>query len=62
MLVRRHRADDPIARDHAKVIRLDLIIVDDRLLLVSLDAVEGFYHLLDAAYRNWAASPPRPPS
>ncbi|GED90770.1 hypothetical protein TNCT6_78550 [Streptomyces sp. 6-11-2] len=33
--VRRHRADDPIARDHAKIIRLDLIIVDDIGLLLS---------------------------
>ncbi len=43
-LVRRHRADDSIARALTRIIRSDLIIVDDiGLLPVSEDAAEGFY-------------------
>ncbi|WP_449657379.1 ATP-binding protein [Streptomyces evansiae] len=52
-LVRRHRADDSIARALAKIVRSDLIIVDDiGLLPVSEDAAEGFYRLVDAAYER----------
>lgn len=54
-LVRRHRADDSIARALARIIRSDLIIVDDiGLLPVSPDAAEGFYRLVDAAYERRA--------
>jgi DNA replication protein DnaC len=54
-LVRRHRADDSIARALARVIRTDLIIIDDiGLLPVSPDAAEGFYRLVDAAYERRA--------
>jgi DNA replication protein DnaC len=53
VLVRRHRADDSIARALAKIIRSDLIIVDDiGLLPVSPDAAEGLYRLVDAAYER----------
>ncbi|KFF99153.1 IS21-like element helper ATPase IstB [Streptomyces europaeiscabiei] len=53
VLVRRHRADDSIARALAKIIRSGLIIVDDiGLLPVSPDAAEGFYRLVDAAYER----------
>jgi DNA replication protein DnaC len=52
-LVRRHRADDSITRALARLIRTDLIIVDDiGLLPVSPDAAEGFYRLVDAAYER----------
>ncbi|MEV7181016.1 IS21-like element helper ATPase IstB [Kitasatospora sp. NPDC093679] len=52
-LVRRHRADDSIARALARIVRSDLIIVDDiGLLPVSPDAAEGFYRLVDAAYER----------
>ncbi|MEV5011541.1 IS21-like element helper ATPase IstB [Streptomyces sp. NPDC001312] len=54
-LVRRHRADDSLARAMARLIRTDLIIVDDiGLLPVSPDAAEGFYRLVDAAYERRA--------
>jgi DNA replication protein DnaC len=54
-LVRRHRVDDSIARALARLIRTDLIIVDDiGLLPVSPDAAEGFYRLVDAAYERRA--------
>ncbi len=53
VLVRRHRADDSIARALTRIIRSDLIIVDDiGLLPVSPDAAEGFYRLVDAAYER----------
>jgi DNA replication protein DnaC len=55
VLVRRHRADDSIARALSRLIRSDLIIVDDiGLLPVSPDAAEGFYRLVDAAYERRA--------
>ncbi len=54
-LVRRHRADDSLARAMSRLIRTDLIIVDDiGLLPVSPDAAEGFYRLVDAAYERRA--------
>src|SRR6201987_2400050 len=53
--MRRHRVDDSIARAITRVIRTDLIIVDDiGLLPVSPDAAEGFYRLVDAAYERRA--------
>ncbi|MEU0942324.1 IS21-like element helper ATPase IstB [Streptomyces canus] len=55
VLVRRHRADDSLARAMTRLIRTDLIIVDDiGLLPVSPDAAEGFYRLVDAAYERRA--------
>jgi DNA replication protein DnaC len=55
VLVRRHRADDSITRALARLIRTDLIIIDDiGLLPVSPDAAEGFYRLTDAAYERRA--------
>ena len=52
-LVRRHRADDSMARALTRLIRSDLIIIDDiGLLPVSPDAAEGFYRLVDAAYER----------
>ncbi len=53
VLVRRHRVDDSITRTMARLIRCDLIIIDDiGLLPVSPDAAEGFYRLVDAAYER----------
>jgi DNA replication protein DnaC len=54
-LVRRHRADDSLARAMTRLIRTDLITVDDiGLLPVSPDAAEGFYRLVDATYERRA--------
>jgi DNA replication protein DnaC len=54
-LIRRHRVDDSVARAITRVIRADLIVVDDiGLLPVSPDAAEGFYRLVDAAYERRA--------
>ena len=55
VLVRRHRVDDSITRAVTRLLRTDLIIVDDiGLLPVSPDAAEGFYRLVDAAYERRA--------
>lgn len=53
VLVRRHRADDSVTRAIARILRADLIVVDDvGLLAVSGDAAEGLYRLVDAAYEK----------
>ncbi|MBF6215857.1 ATP-binding protein [Nocardia puris] len=54
-LMRRHRVDDSVSRAITRLIRTDLIIIDDiGLLPVSPDAAEGFYRLVDAAYERRA--------
>lgn len=54
-LIRRHRVDDSVARAITRLMRSDLVIVDDiGLLPVSPDAAEGFYRLVDAAYERRA--------
>ena len=52
-LVRRHRADDSMTRAIARILRADLVVVDDiGLLPVNVDAAEGLYRLVDAAYEK----------
>jgi DNA replication protein DnaC len=53
ILVRRHRADDSVTKAITKILRADLIIIDDiGLLPVGPDAAEGLYRLVDAAYER----------
>lgn len=53
VLLRRHRADDTVSKAIARVLRADLVIVDDiGLLPVAADAAEGLYRLVDAAYEK----------
>ena len=53
VLVRRHRADDSVTRALARILRADLVVVDDiGLLAVTPDAAEGLYRLVDAAYEK----------
>jgi DNA replication protein DnaC len=53
VLLRRHRADDTMSKAIARVLRADLVVVDDiGLLPVSQDAAEGLYRLVDAAYEK----------
>lgn len=53
VLVRRHRADDTVTRAMARILRADLVVVDDiGLLPVAQDAAEGLYRLVDAAYEK----------
>jgi len=52
-LLRRHRADDTVSKAIARILRADLVVVDDiGLLPVSHDAAEGLYRLVDAAYEK----------
>ncbi|WP_341358079.1 IS21-like element helper ATPase IstB [Georgenia sp. M64] len=56
-LLRRHRADDTVTKAIAKVLRADLVVVDDiGLLPVATDAAEGLYRLVDAAYEKRAVA------
>lgn len=53
VLVRRHRADDSVTKAITRILRADLVIVDDiGLLPVAPDAAEGLYRLVDAAYER----------
>lgn len=53
VLVRRHRADDSVTKAISRILRADLVVVDDvGLLAVSADAAEGLYRLVDAAYER----------
>jgi DNA replication protein DnaC len=52
-LVRRHRADDTVTKAIGRILRADLIEVDDiGLLSVGAAAAKGLYRLVDAAYEK----------
>lgn len=52
-LVRRHRIDDTVTKVVGRIVRCDLVVVDDiGLLPVPSDAAEGLYRLVDAAYER----------
>jgi DNA replication protein DnaC len=51
--VHRHRADDSVGKAVAKLIRSDLVVIDDvGLLPVSTDAAEALFRVIDAAYEK----------
>ena len=53
VIVRRHRADDTITRAITKLMRADLICIDDiGLLPVTTDTAEALYRVIDAAYEK----------
>ena len=53
VLVNRHRADDSVSKAMSRVLRADVVMVDDvGLLPVAQDAAEGLYRLVDAAYEK----------
>lgn len=53
VLVRAHRADDTLGKAVAKIVRAELIVIDDvGLLLVGTDAAEGRYRIVEAAYER----------
>jgi DNA replication protein DnaC len=53
VLIRAHRPDDTVTKAVARVLRADLVVVDDiGLLAVGPDAAEGLYRLVDAAYER----------
>jgi DNA replication protein DnaC len=52
-LLRRHRADDSVNKAIGKLIRSDLVVIDDvGLLPVSADAGEALFRVVDAAYEK----------
>jgi DNA replication protein DnaC len=52
-LLHRHRADDTFARAIKRIMRADLIVIDDiGLLPVSNDTAEALYRVVDAAYET----------
>jgi len=52
-LVRRRRADDSVTKAIGRILRADLLAVDDiGLLPVGADAAESLYRLVDAAYEK----------
>ncbi|MCA1678640.1 MAG: IS21-like element helper ATPase IstB [Actinobacteria bacterium] len=52
-LLRRHRADDSVAKAVGRLIRSDLIVIDDiGMLPVSPDAAEALFRVVDAAYER----------
>jgi DNA replication protein DnaC len=52
-LLRRHRADDSVSKAISKLIRSDLIVIDDvGLLPVSAEAAEALFRVVDAAYEK----------
>ncbi|MCA1677669.1 MAG: IS21-like element helper ATPase IstB [Actinobacteria bacterium] len=52
-LLRRHRPDDSVAKAIGKLIRSDLIVIDDvGLLPVAPEAAEALFRLVDAAYEK----------
>jgi DNA replication protein DnaC len=53
VLLRRHRADDTVSKAITRVLRADLVVIDDiGLLPVAADAAEGLYRIIDAAYEK----------
>ena len=54
-LIGRHRADDSTSRAIRKILRADVIIIDDiGLLPVSAETAEALYRVVDAAYEKRA--------
>jgi DNA replication protein DnaC len=52
-LIHRHRADDSITKAIRRIMRADLICIDDiGLLPVSTDTAEALYRVVDAAYEK----------
>ena len=48
-----HRADDTVTKAVARILRAELVVIDDiGLLPVSHDAAEGLYRIVDAAYEK----------
>jgi DNA replication protein DnaC len=53
VMLRRHRADDSVAKAIGRLIRADLIVIDDiGMLPVAPDAAEALFRIVDAAYEK----------
>ncbi len=54
-LLRRHRADDSVAKAIGRLIRADLIVIDDiGMLGVAPGAADALFRVVDAAYEKRA--------
>lgn len=54
-IIHRHRADDSVTRAIRRIMRADLIIIDDiGLLPVATETAEALYRVVDAAYERRA--------
>lgn len=52
-LIRRHSADDTVTKAISRLIRADLVIIDDvGMLPVSAEAAEALFRVVDAAYEH----------
>ena len=52
-LLNSHRADDSVGRAVQKILKADLIVIDDiGLLPVAQETAEAFFRLIDAAYEE----------
>lgn len=52
-LLHRHRVDDSVNKAISKLIRVDLVVIDDvGLLPISTDAAEALFRVVDAAYEK----------
>ena len=52
-LIKRSRADDSAIRAVNKILKVDLIVIDDiGLLPIDEETAEGFYRVIDAAYEK----------
>ncbi len=52
-LMRRHRADDSVSKAIGRLIRADLIVIDDiGMLPVAAEAAEALFRVVDAAYEK----------
>jgi DNA replication protein DnaC len=53
VLIRAHRTDDSVTRAVTRILRAELVVIDDiGLLPVATDAAEGLYRVVDAAYEK----------
>jgi DNA replication protein DnaC len=53
VLIRAHRTDDSVTRAVPRILRAELVVIDDiGLLPVATDAAEGLYRVVDAAYEK----------
>ena len=51
--IHRHRADDTVNKAIAKLIRADLVVIDDiGLLPATTEAAEALFRVIDAAYEK----------
>jgi DNA replication protein DnaC len=52
-LIRAHRTDDSVAKAVARILRAELVVIDDiGLLPVATDAAAGLHRVVDAAYEK----------